>query len=100
MPDIEYTVPVDSRRRVRAIGWQLNVIEIVRSGVEGVGVGVTRQERQAMGRPLGKGHLQAVVVGLVQVRQAVDLPQVRELAKERPLRLPVALDCIAAAAEE
>src|SRR5258708_35880989 len=67
----------------------------MRGFVQGVGVRVTRQERQSMGRTLGKGHLQAVVVGLVQVRQSVDLSQVRELAKQRPLGLRGALACIA-----
>src|ERR1019366_3421301 len=40
-----------------------------------------------MGGPLGKGHLQAVVVGLVLIGNAVDLRNVRELAKERPAGL-------------
>src|ERR1700680_1896022 len=53
-----------------------------------------------MRRPLGNGHLQAVVVGLVQVRQAVDLPQVRELAKERPLQLRRAYTRLAGVAGE
>src|ERR1700730_13107282 len=90
MPDVEQTVTIDIRSLASrgAIGRQLNVIEIVRTGVKGVGVRVTRQERKPMRRQLGKGHLQTVVIGLVLVRKAVDLSNVRELAEIRALRLP------------
>src|ERR1700676_3489648 len=71
MPDVEYTVPVNSRRRMRAVGRQQIIVIIVRTVVEGVGIGITRQQRQPMDRALGKGHLKAVVVGLVLVRSPV-----------------------------
>src|ERR1700680_1001538 len=51
-----------------------------------------------MCRPLGKCHLQAVVIGFILIRQAVDLRYVRELAKERPCQLIHA--CIAGIAGE
>src|ERR1700676_3498733 len=70
-----------------AVRWQLNVIEIVRTGVEGVGVGVAGQERKPMRGPLSKGHLQAVVVGLILVGHAIDLSYIREFTEERPRRL-------------
>ena len=38
--------------------------------------------------PLGQGHLQAVVVRLVLVRQAIDLSYVWEFAEQRPLGRP------------
>src|SRR5580704_9563464 len=40
-----------------------------------------------MCRPLGKGHLQAVVIGFILIRQAVDLRYVREFVEVRALRL-------------
>src|SRR6266852_4824471 len=81
MTNVEVAAPV-KRRWVRAVHRQKVCSEIRRSVVETMGVRVTRQERQPMRRPLGKGHMQAVIVGMVDVRQLVDLRQVGEFASE------------------
>jgi hypothetical protein len=62
----------------------LNIVEIVRTSVKSVGVGITSQEGKPVRRTLCERDLHTVVVGRILVGQSINLSDVRELAEVRP----------------
>ena len=92
MPDIEIAVAVLRPRIQAALRKQSEPIE--GTIVEAVAECVTGSERQPLGKPLGQGRLQAVVVGMGIVSRLVDKVQVGELGGVGTVAIARGIDLI------